>query len=139
VGGTEGQKAEWLPYYKEAQALEKAGRMQEAEQQYQVVLDICCDSSEGKETVAVATARRDLGRVLALQKKFDRAEEQYKVCALCARMWLSMRGQIVGFDVFRLLWTCVPVCWGKRIPTPRVLLLILRRFSVSRVSSKMQK
>jgi tetratricopeptide (TPR) repeat protein len=79
VSGTEGQKAEWLPYYKEAQTLEKAGRLQEAEQQYQVVLDICCDSSEGKETVAVATARRDLGRVLALQKKFDRAEEQYKV------------------------------------------------------------
>ena len=78
---TEAHRAEWLPYYKEAQALEKGGRLAEAEQQYQVVLDICCESAEGKETVAVATARRDLGRVLALQKKFDRAEEQYKVCS----------------------------------------------------------
>ena len=47
-----------------------------------MVLDLCCESAEGKETVAVATARRDLGRVLALQRKFDRAEEQYKVRAL---------------------------------------------------------
>ncbi len=76
------RKADWLPYYKEAQSLEKANRIGEAEQQYQVVLDLCCDSAEGKETVAVATARRDLGRVLALQRKFDRAEEQYKVCAV---------------------------------------------------------
>lgn len=79
---TDARKSDWLPYYKEAQSLEKANRIQEAEQQYQVVLDLCCDSAEGKETVAVATARRDLGRVLALQRKFDRAEEQYKVSSL---------------------------------------------------------
>ena len=62
-------------------------RLPEAEQQYQVVLDICSESSEGKDSVSLATARRDLGRVMALQRRFDRAEEQYKLAVdMCSRL-----------------------------------------------------
>jgi hypothetical protein len=52
-----------------------------------VVLDICAESSEGKDSVSLATARRDLGRVMALQRRFDRAEEQYKIAVdMCSRL-----------------------------------------------------
>ena len=64
-----------------------ASRLAEAEQQYQVVLDICSESSEGRDSVSLATARRDLGRVMALQRRFDRAEEQYKIAVdRCSRL-----------------------------------------------------
>jgi hypothetical protein len=76
VLSTESGRPEWLPYYREAQLLERSGRLSEAEQQYHVVVDVCVESSD---TVPLATARRDLGRVLALQRRFDRAEEQYRL------------------------------------------------------------
>ncbi len=85
-----------------------------------MVLDLCCESAEGKETVAVATARRDLGRVLALQRKFDRAEEQYKVRALVP-VYLNVpaRAHYLLHCLSRLLSTCVPVCWARRTQTLR--------------------
>jgi hypothetical protein len=62
-------------------------RLAEAEHQYQVVLDLCSEGSGDRDAISLATARRDLGRVLALQRRFDRAEEHYTVAVdMCARL-----------------------------------------------------
>jgi tetratricopeptide (TPR) repeat protein len=76
----------WVPFHREAQSLEKSGRLADAEQLYAQVLSIRKEG-EGDETVGVATASRDLARVLALQKKHVAAEKQYKLSvALCSRL-----------------------------------------------------
>ena len=48
----------------------------DAQQQYAAVLDAKRERC-GHDSAAVAAAHRDLGRVLALQRQFDRAEEHY--------------------------------------------------------------
>lgn len=67
---------EWAPFFAEAQRLEREGAYADAEQQYAAVLDAKRDRC-GPDSPAVAASERDLGRVLALQKRFDLAEEHY--------------------------------------------------------------
>ncbi len=75
---------EWLPFYKQAQELERAGRFTEAESHYQHVLDVRRERS-GERSVAASAASRDLGRVLALQQNYARAEEYYAAAVdLCS-------------------------------------------------------
>eukprot|EP01138_Halocafeteria_seosinensis_P013163 gb/GECG01013444.1/.p1 GENE.gb/GECG01013444.1/~~gb/GECG01013444.1/.p1 ORF type:complete len:610 (+),score=106.08 gb/GECG01013444.1/:1-1830(+) len=77
---------EWMPFYREAQSLERNGRYADAEQQYQVVYDVRAEH-HGQNSILVASVCRDLGRVLALQEKFDQAEVQYlKAVKLCSEL-----------------------------------------------------
>ena len=79
-------EAEWTPYLREAQRFEREGNYVDAQQQYEVVV-ASKREAHGAESVAVATAHRDLGRVLSLQRRFDAAEEQYSTAVrLCARL-----------------------------------------------------
>jgi tetratricopeptide (TPR) repeat protein len=80
---------EWLPFLTEAQKLEKEGAYNDAEQQYVAVLEAKRDRCGG-ESVAVATACRDLGRILALQRRFDKSEEYY---ATSVRLCSSLLGE----------------------------------------------
>jgi tetratricopeptide (TPR) repeat protein len=80
---------EWLPHLSEAQRLEAEGNLSDAEQQFAVVLDAKTDRC-GSDSIAVAQAHRDLGRVLANQKKFDRAEDQF---AASVRIYSAVLGE----------------------------------------------
>mgnify|MGYP005991339989 CR=1 FL=1 len=85
-GGVTGDayEHEWLPFYKQAQELERAGRFTEAESHYQHVLDVRRERS-GERSVAASAAARDLGRVLALQQNYARAEQYYAAAVdLCS-------------------------------------------------------
>lgn len=70
------RRYEWEPYYKDAQAHEGAGNLAGAQELFQQVYDIRKRIS-GPRSVAVATAARNLGRVLALQRQFREAKERY--------------------------------------------------------------
>jgi hypothetical protein len=65
-------ESEWTPFLLKAQQLEREGSFADAEAQYESVLEIKRERS-GAESVVVASACRDLGRVLALQRRFERA------------------------------------------------------------------
>lgn len=62
-------EAEWKPFHTEAASNEHRGRYADAEQLYRQVLAIRSDRS-GASSVAAAAASRDVGRILALQKKY---------------------------------------------------------------------
>ena len=68
--------AEWAFNASEAARLEREGALSDAEQQYAAVLAAKLERC-GAASPSVAGAHRDLGRVLALQRKFDAAEEHY--------------------------------------------------------------
>ena len=79
-------EAEWAPFLLEAQRLERDGAFADAEQQFEAVLEIKRERS-GNESVPVASACRDLGRVLALQRRFDKAEDHYSLAVrLCSKL-----------------------------------------------------
>lgn len=79
-------ESEWAPFLLEAQRLERDGAFADAEQQFEAVLEIKRERS-GNESVPVASACRDLGRVLALQRRFDKAEEHYSLAVrLCSKL-----------------------------------------------------
>jgi tetratricopeptide (TPR) repeat protein len=75
-GSNDPFRYEWAAHLKDAQALEQAGRLAEAEVQYNHVYQIR-KRRQGPQSLAVATAARNLGRVLALQRKFDAARDMY--------------------------------------------------------------
>ncbi|KAA0177663.1 hypothetical protein FNF27_00836 [Cafeteria roenbergensis] len=76
AAGEDARRYEWEPYYKDAQAHEGAGNLAGAQELFQQVYDIRKRIS-GPRSVAVATAARNLGRVLALQRQFREAKERY--------------------------------------------------------------
>jgi tetratricopeptide (TPR) repeat protein len=79
VGGIEAEKqyeSEWLPFLTDAQRLEREGNLGDSQQLYSAVLERKIERC-GANSVPVAASQRDLGRVLALQQKFEAAEEAY--------------------------------------------------------------
>lgn len=111
AGGEEGD-AEWAPFFAEAQRMEREGKCvwgwclgsstrsvltpppphahtrsyADAQLQYEVVLERKTEQC-GPESVPVASVHRDLGRVLALQRRFEPAESHYATAvSLCARL-----------------------------------------------------